>query len=110
MFPFGPFTIHLYGVIIGIGVLVGFWVARRMASKFKVKSEKLKVSDGEVWGVLWWGVIPGVVGARIYHVVDLWEYYRAHLLLIPAVWTGGLGIFGAIVGGVVGLWGNCLRL
>ncbi len=78
-----------------------------MASKFKIQNEKFKILDKDVWQALWWVVLPGVVGARIYHVADLWDYYREHLVLIPALWMGGMGIFGAIAGGVVGLWIYC---
>lgn len=99
--------IRFYGLLIGIGILVGFWVASRIAQRFKIQDLKFKISSEEVWDVLWWIVIPGVIGARLYHVIDLWDYYRDHLTLIPAVWTGGMGIFGAIAGGIVGLWLYC---
>src|SRR3989344_3926833 len=99
--------IHPYGLLVGLGILVGFWVASRFARKFEIRNSKFELSPNDVWGSLWWVVVPGIVGARIYHVVDLWEYYRAHLALIPALWTGGLGIFGAIAGGIFGLWMYC---
>jgi len=97
--PF-PFTIHLYGLLVGLGILSGFWVAAQIAKRFTLHPD-------DVWDGLWWVVIPGIIGARLYHVLDYWEYYREHWLLIPAVWNGGLGIFGAIVGGVLGLWAYC---
>jgi len=99
--------IHPYGLLVGLGILVGFWVASRFARKFEIRNSKFELSPNDVWGSLWWVVVPGIVGARIYHVVDLWEYYREHLALIPALWTGGLGIFGAIAGGIFGLWMFC---
>ena len=76
---------------------MGTWVAGRVAHK------------KDAWDVLPWVVIPGVIGARLYHVIDWWWYYRDHLSLIPAVWTGGLGIFGGIFGGILGLWLWCRR-
>lgn len=104
MITIGPFVIRLYGILVGLGILVGFWVAARMARAFSVQRLASSVSGSDVWDALWWAVIPGFVGARLYHVIDLWEYYRANFVLIPAVWTGGMGIFGAIIGGVLGLW------
>lgn len=98
------FALYLYGFLVGLGILAGFWVATRMVNKFKIRNSKFKVSSSEVWDALWWVFIPGVLGARLYHVLDFWEYYRENLILIPAVWTGGLGIFGAIFGGVIGLY------
>ena len=89
--------VNAYGAIVSLGIGVGAWIAGR-ASKRK-----------EIWDVLPWIVIPGVIGARAYHVIDWWEYYRQHLWLVPVVWTGGLGIYGGVAGGVVGLWLWCKK-
>jgi len=104
---FGSLGFHLYGLFVGLGILVGFWVAARFAFQFEIRNSKFEISPDDVWGSLWWVVIPGVVFARIYHVLDLWDFYQYHLLLIPALWTGGMGIFGAIIGGVLGMWMYC---
>ena len=53
-----------------------------------------------VLGVL----VGGLVGARLYHVVDLWSYYSQNWAQIVMVWHGGLGIWGGVIGGGVGLW------
>jgi phosphatidylglycerol:prolipoprotein diacylglycerol transferase len=97
MVEFGGFVFHLYGFLVGLGILSGFWVASRFAGKFEITSS-------DVWDGLWWMFIPGIIGARLYHVLDFWEYYRENLRLIPEIWTGGLGIFGAVLGGLLGLW------
>ena len=90
------FDIHLYGLMIGLGMLAGGWVAARVA--------KLEGLDPDVvWdGLLWAGVL-GIVGARLYHVADLWSYYSTHVVEIVMVWNGGLGIFGGLLGGIVGI-------
>lgn len=55
--------------------------------------------------LFWWVVIGGITGARVYHVIDKWqEIYRYNLLSILYIWNGGLGIWGAIFGGIVGLY------
>ena len=92
----------MYGILVTSGILAGAWVASKMARKFKIEGDR-------VWDGLVWIVVGGIVGARLYHVIDLWEYYRQNLTLIPQVWTGGLGIFGGIAGGVVGLWLFCQK-
>lgn len=89
MFTVGPVTFHLYGLMIGLGVLVGAWVASK--------------KDKRVWDALLWVVGGGIIGARLYHVIDLWSYYQEHLSQIPAVWHGGMGIYGGILGGILGL-------
>lgn len=90
MFTVGPITFHLYGLMVGLGVLVGAWAASK--------------KDKKIWDALVWVIGGGIVGARLYHVVDLWSYYSQHLAQIPAVWQGGMGIYGGILGGVLGLW------
>lgn len=90
MFTVGPVTFHLYGLMIGLGVLAGTWVASK--------------KDQKIWDSLVWVIGGGIIGARLYHVIDLWGYYREHLSQIPAVWQGGMGIYGGILGGILGLW------
>lgn len=97
MIDLGFWQIRWYGVLVAVGVTAGVlvmeWIRKRWYPKLS-----------SAWDALPWMVVPGVVGARLYHVIDLWGYYRENWVLIPQVWTGGLGIFGAIGGAVVGLW------
>ena len=88
---------NFYGFFIAIGVFVGAFVVKKL-------QKKLPVFD-----ILPYLLIPGIVGARLYHVIDYWQYYSENLGQIIAVWHGGLGIFGGILGGFFGLW-FCLKL
>ena len=97
MLDLGFLQLRLYGILVTGGIVAAAWVSTQVARKFQIDPD-------DVWDALPWLVIPGVIGARIYHVVDLWSYYQQNLGLIPQVWTGGLGIFGGIAGGVLGLW------
>lgn len=88
---------RLYGLLIGIGVLVGTAVSTLQAKRWG-KDPKL-IEDS-----LFWIFIPAVVGARLYHVITDWSLYAdASFLEIIAVWNGGLGYFGALFGGILGL-------
>ena len=90
----GPFTIHLYGVMLALGALAAVAVAYLEARRRGQDTEHL-FSMALI-------VIPlGVIGARAYHVIDKWDFYSAN----PGEIIGGagLGIFGAIAGGAVGL-------
>lgn len=90
--------VNLYGFCIASGIFAGFWVANHL-----VKQGFLKYKL-DVWKILLWLIAPGIVGARLYHVIDFWQYYQQNPLEIVKVWQGGLGIFGAIVGGILGLF------
>jgi len=81
--------IHLYGLIVGIAIVVGWSVAEKIEPK--------------VNKVVPWVLGLGFVGARLYHVIDLWEFYSQNLGLIVAVWNGGMSIWGGLGGGGVGL-------
>ena len=89
---------HIYGLLIGVGIWAASEVSRWIA-------KKKKVDLGLVEQGFWWAVIPGLIGARLYHVIDLWdEVYWANPLQMIKVWEGGLGIWGAIFGGIVGIF------
>jgi len=45
-----------------------------------------------------------MVGARIYHVISWWGYYRDNLLSVFRITSGGLAIYGGVAGGVVALY------
>lgn len=116
IFRLGPFEVRWYGVLIMIGVGLGAWWATRLA---RVRG----MNPDHVWGALILAVILAIVGARLYHVFSTpagctpdvaaqgvacgWPYYQHHFLDAFAVWrTGGfqgLGIYGAIVGGALGV-------
>lgn len=81
---------HLYGLLVGVAVVLVWAVAERI--------------DHRVNKLFPWVIVFGLVGARAYHVIDLWDYYHDSPAMILAVWNGGLGIWGGIFGGLFGLW------
>jgi len=87
---------HPYGLIVGIAVWVAVEVAVRVGKKYQI-------DEKTVWAAAMWAVVSGVVGARIYHIIDQWPYYAQHFVEVGFLWQGGLGIFGAIIGGGLGL-------
>jgi len=93
----GPVRIHLYGLSIALSVLAGWYVATRIAKRFYVPSK-------EVDRGLLWIVISGFVGARLYFVAFEWSYFQANPSEIIAFWNGGISIYGAIIGGIAGVW------
>jgi phosphatidylglycerol:prolipoprotein diacylglycerol transferase len=105
-FRIGPLEVRWYGIIIMTATFVGGFVASREARR---RGE----NPDHVWNGLLLCVLLGIIGARLYHVFSSpqgfigWEYYREHPVEIIAFWRGGfagLGIFGAILGGVLGVF------
>jgi len=87
---------NIYGLLIGIGVVLALEISRKVA---KIRGLK----DSVLNEAFWWAIIWGIVGARVYHVIDLWDFYSKNLINIFYIWNGGIGIWGAILGGFLGL-------
>ena len=80
---------NAYGLIVGIAAAVWWSMAEYLEPRLKK-------------------IIPGIlllslVGARIYHVFEYWEYYQSNNAAILRVWEGGLSIWGAIIAGLVAM-------
>lgn len=84
----------MYGITICVAILIAALFAE---SRLSSKQEK-----DLMWKGLLWIIFFGIIGARIYHVIDFWEVYSSYPLQIFAIWKGGLGIIGAIIGGIIG--------
>lgn len=88
----GHFAIRWYGLFIAAAILVGFMVALHEA-------RRKGIPEQEVYSMGFWVVIAGIIGARLIHVVDKWDYYLANPVAVLAFQNGGLAILGAIIGG-----------
>lgn len=104
----GPLAVHWYGALIVLGIVLGAQVASYLARRAGEDSET-------IWDMLLIVVILAVIGARIYHVFSQpasglpgWDYYRRDPIRAFYIWEGGLGIYGAIIGGALGVILFCL--
>ncbi len=84
----------MYGLLISIGGISAF-----LLSEWAVKREQLNTAI--FYKTVNWAIIGGVVGARFYHVLHYWEYYLTNPFLALAIWRGGLGIYGGLIGGTL---------
>lgn len=97
MFNFFGLQIHLYGLIIGLAIWIAIEIFERLLRKYKIPRKFLD-------GLYLFSILGGIAGARLYHVIDFWErYYSREWIKILFIWEGGLGIWGAIVGGVISI-------
>lgn len=84
------FTIALYGICIGIGILAGILMA--------VHEAKVSGQDPDVyWDFAIYAVIFSIIGARLYYVVFSWDKYKDNLLSIFNLRNGGLAIYGGVI-------------
>ncbi len=68
---------------------------------FLVEKDLSKRNRDFLWKSAFWMIIGGIIGARLYHVLDFSEHYFSEPLAIFKVWQGGLGIFGALLGAII---------
>jgi phosphatidylglycerol---prolipoprotein diacylglyceryl transferase len=97
VFEAGPFALRYYGLCIALGIAAATWLTGRELSR-KGYDSTLALDSLFI-------VVPlGFIGARVYHVLTDYGLYAADP--IPAifeVWKGGLGIYGAVAGGFLGV-------
>jgi len=86
----------MYGIIVASAILISLLVGEKLA-----KDNKLDTNT--FWSSSLWVIIGGVVGARAYHVIDYWDVYAANPIAILFIHNGGLGIYGALLGGAMSL-------
>ena len=96
-FQVGPLHLRFYGLAYAIAFVVGTWVATRHMARRGVSSEL----SGNI---AFWTIVVGLIGARLYYVVqsNFW-WYLTHPQHILAVWEGGMAFFGAIFAAVATL-------
>ena len=98
-FHLGPITIHVWGLMVAIGILAGTWASARLA---KTRGQNVNV----IWDLAPWLILGGFIGARIAHVF-IYEpgFYFAHPMDMLRIWDGGWSSIGGLVGGVAaGVW------
>ncbi|MDM8530003.1 prolipoprotein diacylglyceryl transferase [Anaerolineales bacterium HSG25] len=115
LFEFGPFMIRWYGLLIVTGALLAAYVGT-------IEAKRRRENPDHVWNLLIWCLIFGILGARLYHVLSSppgasrgFNYYFYEQpftdyvifgITIPfptalQIWSGGIGIFGALLGGII---------
>ncbi|MDQ3527194.1 MAG: prolipoprotein diacylglyceryl transferase [Actinomycetota bacterium] len=96
----GPFPVRAYALCIMLGI-----VAAIAISYYRLRARG--GTGQEIFDVSVWAIVLGILGGRLYHVVSSpWPYFGEDGNLADAVriWEGGLGIWGAVALGAVGVW------
>tara|TARA_B100001750_G_C15458729_1_gene573017 strand:- start:327 stop:1193 length:867 start_codon:yes stop_codon:yes gene_type:complete len=95
MFSIGNFVLSWHGFFSVVAMVVGVWMAGRAASRENLDKDL-------VYNTAIWGIIGGVIGARLVHVIDYWSVYSVNPVSIFQMWSGGIGLWGGILGGWLG--------
>jgi len=92
----GPISVPWYGLGYAAAIALGVWLTQRQARRRGLDSRL--VADGILFVVA-----LGLIGARLYHVIDQWAVYSADPLRIILPPYSGLGLYGGVIGGIVAL-------
>lgn len=90
----GIFTVYWYGICMAFAILTGLFYSVKIAKKLYQFFDTEKFYD-----LIFYVLIGGIIGARLYYVCFDWGYFSQNLMDIPKLWLGGLSIHGAILGG-----------
>ncbi len=90
----GVLEIRYYSLLILFGILSSYLLARRVAKKQGMNLEQLDE-------MIFYSVLMGIIGARLFYVIFNMNYYLKHPIEILTIWRGGLSIYGAIVFGIL---------
>jgi len=95
----GTFELRSYGIIVALSFFLGLWLSAREA-------KRTGLDPALVHDFAFYALLGGLVGARLYYVVfSKPAYFVQHPLEVVAIWHGGIGIIGAVLGGLIAaLW------
>ena len=95
-FSIGPLSVHYYGLIIALGLILAVFYCSKRSHQFGLDEDTL------LDGVLW--VTPvAIIFARIYYCVFSWGLYKDDPISVLYIWEGGIAIYGSVIGAILGI-------
>jgi phosphatidylglycerol---prolipoprotein diacylglyceryl transferase len=88
----GPLALRWYGLMYVVAIIIGLRVAMGYAAR-------KGIGEDLVYRVLWWCIVAGLIGGRLYFVIqqpNFFSYYLVNPIHIIATWEGGMAFYGAI--------------
>ena len=89
--------VYWYGVLMALGILIGVWLTLR-------EGKRKKLTEDDIMDMCLVIIPSGVVGARLYYVIFEWASYASNPIRALYIWEGGLAIYGAVIGGLIGMF------
>lgn len=89
LFSLGPITVYTYGVLVALGFLAGTYYAAKHSSGI--------ISKQQIYDFIFYLIIAGIVGARLFYILTNFSYYLSNPLEAIQVWKGGLVYYGGFI-------------
>lgn len=96
-FTLGSFSVNWYGILIASAVLIGYLLARR-------EQKRVGLPEGTMLDLFFYIVPLAVVCARLYYVALSWDMFSMRPWEILYIHRGGIAIYGAVLGGILGIF------
>jgi phosphatidylglycerol:prolipoprotein diacylglycerol transferase len=93
----GPVTIHVWGLMVSLGILAGLTLACWFAKRNGLSAERML-------DAAFWAIIAGLIGSRVVYVFSELSLYTAHPVDVFKVWEGGMSFSGGLIGAAVATW------
>lgn len=90
----GFITIHWYSIILFIAIIIGSKIILN-------ESKRWNIPEDFMVNLIFWALICGIIGARVYYVIFNMDYYGSNTLEMFQFWKGGLAIHGGIIGALI---------
>jgi phosphatidylglycerol:prolipoprotein diacylglycerol transferase len=94
IFSIGHLHIRWYSLIVLTAIAVGIWLVAREAGRKGFKKEEIYDSSMYI-------VLGGLLGARLFHILDHWQDFVVNPIRMLYIWEGGLAIWGGVAGGLI---------
>lgn len=101
LFTIGSFTVHGYGLMIGLGVIAAYLVSEYRAKKRNMDSDLLI-------SIAMWVVIPGMICAKLLYYITIFDEILKDPKLLLDI-SGGFVVYGGIIGGIAGGYLFCMK-
>ena len=96
------FPVMYYGIVIACGMLLaGLFILR--------EGKRQGLREEDLLDIVLWGIVCGVIGARVYYVLFSLDAYRGRWLSVFNLREGGLAIYGGFIGGVLAVVVCCKK-
>jgi len=92
----GPFTIYSYGLMLVLAFFVSTYLVRRQAKKASAD-----IDANKIFNLCFFVFIFGIIGSRVFYVINNFVFYLQHPLEIIMLQHGGMAIFGGIFFGFI---------
>lgn len=94
IYTLGGFEIRWYSILMLLAFFVAYFIIQKEAKRFKIKSDF-------IFNMLFWVLIFGIIGARLYYVIFDFSSFKDNPIEILKVWNGGLAIHGGLIAGLI---------